>query len=106
KRYGFADEASRVARDIFEAASLQASYRLPELYAGLSRRITSFPVQYPSANIPQAWAAGSVFHLLQAILGLRADAPNGVLYVDPTLPRWLNDVELQGLRVGQARLSL
>jgi len=106
KRYGFADEASRVARDVFEAASLQESYRLPELYAGLSRKITSFPVQYAGANIPQAWAAGSVFHLLQAILGIRADAPNGVLYVHPTLPRWLGNLELDGLRVGSAMLSL
>src|SRR6266571_2997765 len=106
KRYGFVAEACRVARDIFEAASLHESYRLPELYAGLSRRITSFPVQYSGANIPQAWAAGSVFHMLQAILGLRADAPNGRLYLDPALPRWLPDVTLDRLAVGGATLSL
>jgi glycogen debranching enzyme len=34
-----------------------------------------FPVQYGGANIPQAWAAGSVFQLVQTILSLRADAP-------------------------------
>jgi hypothetical protein len=33
KRYGFAAEAARVARDISEAASYFAGYRLPELYA-------------------------------------------------------------------------
>ncbi len=106
KQYDFDVEAARIARDIFEAASYHASYRLPELYAGLSRQITSFPVQYKGANIPQAWAAGSVFHLLQAMLGLRADAPSGRLFVHPTLPRWLPDIELHGLRVGHARLSL
>jgi hypothetical protein len=63
-------------------------------------------VQYLGANIPQAWAAGSVFHLLQAILGLRADAPAHRLYVDPTLPRWLPDIQLQGLRIGRTRLTL
>jgi glycogen debranching enzyme len=104
KRYGFADEASRIARDIFEAASSFNRYRLPELYAGLSRNFSPFPVQHLGANIPQAWAAGSVFHLLQAILGLRADAPAGCLYVHPTLPNWLPD--LHGLRVGQTRLAL
>ena len=106
KRYGFADAASRVARDIFEAAACFAGYRLPELYAGLMRRPGSFPVQYVGANIPQAWAAGSVFHLLQAILGLRADAPRGRLYVHPTLPRWLPDVTLHGVEVREARLTL
>ncbi|HKF68778.1 MAG TPA: glycogen debranching N-terminal domain-containing protein, partial [Vicinamibacterales bacterium] len=54
KRYGFAREAARIARDISEAASYFVSYRLPELYAGLERRPGTFPVQYPGANVPQA----------------------------------------------------
>jgi glycogen debranching enzyme len=106
KRYGFAEEANRLARDIFEAASYFNAYRLPELYAGLPRHSGSFPAQYLGANIPQAWAAGAVFHLLQTILGLRADAPNGKLYVHPTLPRWLPDLTLRGLKVGRSDLSL
>jgi glycogen debranching enzyme len=106
KRYGFSAEAARIARDISEAASCFVSSRLPELYAGIERRPGTFPVQYLRANVPQAWAAGSVFHLLQAILGLRADAPKGRLYVDPQLPGWLPDVTLRGLTVGQAKLDL
>lgn len=106
KRYGFHEEASRVARDIFEAISYFDSYRLPELYAGLPRQPGTFPVQYPGANIPQAWAAGSVFHLLQAILGLQADAPAGKLYVAPTLPRWLPEIQLTQLKVGDSVLHL
>src|SRR5438445_177575 len=106
KRYGFAAEAARVARDISEAASYFVSYRLPELYAGIERRPGTFPVQYLGANVPQAWAAGSAFHLIQAILGLRADAPRGRLYVDPELPRWLPEITLHGLAVGPARLDL
>jgi glycogen debranching enzyme len=85
KRYGFVDEAARIARDISEAASYFVGYRLPELYAGVERRPRTFPVQYLGANVPQAWAAGSVFHLLQAILGIRADAPTQHLFVDPQL---------------------
>jgi glycogen debranching enzyme len=57
--------------------------QLPELYGGLQRDATSFPVQYLGANVPQAWAAGTPFMLLQAILGLQQDAPRGRLYVDP-----------------------
>ena len=106
KRYGFHEEASRVARDIFEAASYFDSYRLPELYAGLPRKPGTFPVQYLGANIPQAWAAGSVFHLLQAILGLQADAPAGKFYVAPTLPEWLPEIELSQLKVGDSILHL
>ena len=106
KRYGFAAEAARVARDISEAASHFASYRLPELYAGIELRPGGFPVQYLGANVPQAWAAGSVFHLLQAILGIQADAPRERLYVDPQLPRWLPDVTLHGVAIGNARVDL
>jgi glycogen debranching enzyme len=106
KRYGFANEAARIARDVSEAASYFVSYRLPELYAGLQRRPGTFPVLYPGANVPQAWAAGSVFHLIQAILGLQADAPHGRLYVDPMLPSWLPNVTLSGLRIGAATVTL
>jgi glycogen debranching enzyme len=106
KRYGFAHESARVARDVFEAASCFEGYRLPELYAGLARQPGSFPVQYLGANIPQAWEAGSVFQFLQAILGLRGDAPAKRLYVHPTLPHWLPDVRLDGVQVGRTRLAL
>lgn len=106
KRYGFAAEAARVARDISAAASYFTSHRLPELYAGTERRPGTFPVQYLGANVPQAWAAGSTFHLLQALLGLEADAPNQRLYVDPYLPDWLPDVTLHGLTVGTSRVDL
>jgi glycogen debranching enzyme len=106
KRYGFADETSRLARDIWEATSFFDFYRLPELYAGLPRDESSFPAQYLGANIPQAWAAATIFHLLQTLLGLRADAPNGRLYVHPTLPHWLPSLTLSNLACGPARLSL
>jgi cellobiose phosphorylase len=56
--------------------------------------------------VPQAWAAGSVFHLLQAILGLDANAHKKSLYVDPELPRWLPDITLHNLRVGESTITL
>ena len=106
KRYGFAAEAAQVARGISEAASFFSTYRLPEVYAGIEEQPGTFPVQYFQANVPQAWAAGSVFHLLQAILGLQADAPNHRLYVDPNLPEWLPDITLRHVAVGNASVDL
>ena len=65
-------EAARIARDISDAASHFLLNQLPELYTTIERNEKSFPVQYLGANVPQAWAAGSVFALIQAILGYRA----------------------------------
>jgi glycogen debranching enzyme len=106
KRYGLPEEAARIARGISEAASYFVFHRLPELYAGTTREAGAFPVQYLGANVPQAWAAGSVFHLLQAILGLDADAHINTLFIDPVLPDWLPDITLHNLRVGTGTITL
>ena len=101
KRYGYAAEAGRVAHDVFQAGGFFTLNQLPELYAGLQRDAANFPVQYLGANVPQAWAAGSVFSMVQAILGLQPDAPHGILYVDPVLPSWLPDLTARNLRLGK-----
>jgi glycogen debranching enzyme len=108
KRYGLTDEANQVIRGIFDAARRFEAYRLPEIFAGLSRRSRAdFPALYPpGANIPQGWASGSVFHMLRSILGLRADAPHKRLYVNPTLPEWLPELQLQQIRVGHCLFNL
>jgi glycogen debranching enzyme len=106
RRYGFAAEAAAVARDLSGAASHFLLNQLPELYAGLQRDPGSFPVQYLGANVPQAWAAGTPFMLLQTMLGLQQDAPRGKLYVDPALPDWLPDVTLTDLRLGHERFDI
>ena len=102
RRYGFAAEAAKVASGIIGAARHFLLDQLPELYAGLQRSESNFPVQYLGANVPQAWAAGSPFMLLQAMLGLEHDAPRGKIHVDPALPDWLPDVTLTDLRLGRA----
>jgi glycogen debranching enzyme len=106
KRYGFTTEVATLARGISEAASHFMLNQLPELYAGIDRTESPFPVQYLGANVPQAWAAGSVFALLQAILGIEQDAPNQLLWVDPALPRWLPDITLTSIPVGSERLTI
>jgi glycogen debranching enzyme len=106
KRYGFNEEVARVAQGIFEAGSYFSNYRLPELYAGVEKKPGSFPVPYIEANVPQAWAAASVFQLLQAMLGLQADAPNNCLYIDPYLPEWLPVLTLQNVEINRASVDL
>jgi len=106
KRYGFHDAVNKVAEGIFAAASFFDSYRLPEVFAGVDRKPATFPSQYLGANIPQAWAAGSVLHLIRTMLGLRPDAANGVLYVQPHLPEWLPQIELSNVQIGHSVIGL
>ena len=106
KRYGFGAEAARIARAISEAGSHFLFNQLPELYTSTERAEAAFPVQYLGANVPQAWAAGSVFTLLRAMLGLMPDARRGKLYVDPELPHWLPDIVLQDLRLHRHTLDI
>ncbi len=106
RRYGFADEACRIAHDVIDAGGYFTHHQMPELYAGLQRNAMDFPVQHLGANVPQAWAAGSMFMFLQAILGLVPDAPHEKLYLDPFLPDWLGDITLMDLRVGKLRFDL
>jgi glycogen debranching enzyme len=107
KRYGYVTTTNRVATAMFDAAIHSDYMRLPELFCGFTRRTPSRPVQYPVACSPQAWAAGAPFLLLQAMLGVSALAHENLLTVNkPHLPRWLNQVELRNLRVGNSTLSL
>jgi glycogen debranching enzyme len=107
KRYGFEGHLNRLATAIFEAAKSFPYYRLPELFGGEARTAHNSPVPYPVACRPQAWAAGAVPLITQAILGLCPDAPNRRLYiVRPRLPDWLRTVSLSKLRVGPAEADL
>ena len=106
KRYGLWEEANVIAQGIFEAAEKFQMFRLPELFAGHDREKEGFPVQYLGANIPQAWAAGSIFMLIRAILGIEVSARENLVQLNPTLPDWLPDIALTGLRVGDHRLSI
>jgi glycogen debranching enzyme len=107
RRYGYDAEFTALFDATLDAASHAPGYRLPELFAGFGRTEFAVPAPYPVACRPQAWAAGAVPFLLTEALGLRADALEGRLAVRrPVLPRWLNRVEVTGLRVGDARVDL
>ena len=88
-RYGFRDEAAQIAQAILEAATY-FDYRLPEVFAGYPREQTKFPVEYPTASSPQAWATGAPLLLIRVLLGLQ---PTGS--VDPVLPDAIARLELR-----------
>jgi glycogen debranching enzyme len=91
RRYGFREEASRVAHALLEAAR-RFSHRLPEVFAGFDRDSAEVPVSYPGAMTPQAWSAAAPLLALRTLLGL--DVVDGELRSRPELPE-----DLRGLRV-------
>jgi glycogen debranching enzyme len=91
RRYGFKEEAARVAAGILEAAEFFDG-RLPEAFGGYPRSMTKYPVQYPTACSPQAWSTGAPLLLLCSMLGLEPVGEH--LVVDPALPRSIGQLEL------------
>ena len=107
RKHGFDEDFARIFEALLEAGSNAEGYRLPELFAGFSRTEFETPVPYPVACQPQAWAAGAIPYLATSGLGLVPDALGRRLRVRrPSLPRWLNRVEVRGLRVADARVDL
>jgi glycogen debranching enzyme len=107
RRYGFDEDFTLIFEGLLEAASRFGDYRLPELFAGFGRVEFDEPVPYPVACQPQAWAAGSIPYLLKWGLGLSPDALDKRLRViRPSLPRWLERVEVTGLALGDSRIDL
>ncbi len=102
-RYGYRKEAAQIIAAIFEA-SVFFQYRLPEVFAGYDRKLTGFPVRYPTASSPQAWAAGAPLLGIRVLLGME---PRGnVLESDPVLPAWIGTLALDGIpgRWGKAQV--
>jgi glycogen debranching enzyme len=107
KRYGFEDELNALAGALFDASRAFPYLRLPELFGGDERSVHQAPVPYPVACRPQAWAAGSMPMITQALLGLCPDAVSRRLsIVRPRLPAWLGVVRVNRLQVGDAEVDL
>lgn len=99
--------ALRVLTALLDLAGEVTQSRLPELICGFARRPGKGPTLYPVACSPQAWAAGSVFMVLQACLGLEVKARESRLYLHHSaLPKGLDEVHIRNLRVGSASIDL
>jgi len=91
RRYGFKEEAARIAAGILAAADYFDG-RLPEAFGGYERSLTRYPVQYPTACSPQAWSTGAPLLLLRTMLGL--EPVGDLLVVEPALPVGIGHVAL------------
>jgi glycogen debranching enzyme len=99
--------ACQILTGLFDASIFLDLHRLPELFCGFSRQAGRGPTLYPVACSPQAWAAGAVFLLLQACLGLTIRALEATIYFHyPRLPESLPEVRIRDLRVGRSSVDL
>ncbi|WP_343713887.1 amylo-alpha-1,6-glucosidase [Inquilinus sp.] len=105
-RYGERDGVVRLLSGLFETA-VHFDMRLPELFCGFPRVRGEGPIAYPVACLPQAWASGAVFMMLQACLGLRVDGRRNRITVDrPRLPIGIESLSVEALPVGPHRVTL
>ena len=104
-RYGFRKEAADVIAGIFEA-SVFFRYQLPEVFAGYERTKTRYPVQYTTACLPQAWAAGTPMLGIRTLLGMEPKGNVLTSAKDPVLPSWMGTLTVDGIpgRWGRAKL--
>ncbi|QBQ56163.1 amylo-alpha-1,6-glucosidase [Nitrosococcus wardiae] len=106
-RYGFKAQALRVLTGLFDASIMMDLHHLPELFCGFDRQPSQGPTLYPVACLPQAWASGTVFYLLQACLGLTCSEEKPQLrFHHPRLPDYIQRLEITNLRFGNAVIDL
>ncbi len=91
RRYGYREEAATIALAMLEASEVFKG-RLPEAFAGYPRAMTGWPVEYPTACSPQAWATGTPMLLIRTLLGL--EPMGNQLLVDPALPDRITRIEV------------
>ncbi|HQJ10129.1 MAG TPA: amylo-alpha-1,6-glucosidase, partial [Deltaproteobacteria bacterium] len=102
-RYGYKAYAGRILDAMFHVSQFTDLRRFPELFCGFDRRPNQGPTLYPVACSPQAWAAASIFSLLQSCLGLSIQASSRqVQFTQPYLPEFLRSIQVKNLAIGDA----
>jgi glycogen debranching enzyme len=103
RRYGFEEEAGRLAVALLEAAEAFHG-QLPELFAGFDRERTMFPVEYDGASRPQSFSAGAPLTALRTLLGLDSDASG--LRTAPAVPERVGRLAIHGVHVRGGRADV
>jgi glycogen debranching enzyme len=106
-RYHLHDLVRRAFEGMFAASQFVELHRMPELFCGFPRRPGEGPTLYPIACAPQAWAAGALFLMMQACLGLEIDgARKEVAFRHPVMPEALPSLRIINLAVGDGSVDL
>jgi glycogen debranching enzyme len=97
-RYRRWPEAQKIVQRMLEAAAY-LDHQLPEVFSGLPRTETPFPIAYPTAARPQAWAAAAPILLLRVLLGLEPSRRRQALETESPveLPSWAGSLRLTGV---------
>ena len=104
-RYGFVEEAQRVATALLDAAAALGG-RLPELFSGLPRKEYPQPVPYPTSCSPQAWAAATPIQLMRALVRLEPSLPDRRVWFAPAWPARFGRLLVEGLPLNGTRVRL
>jgi glycogen debranching enzyme len=104
-RYGYVEEAQRIATALLEAAEYSGG-RLPELFCGFDRKQFAQPVPYPTACSPQAWAATTPIQLITGLMRYDAHISLGGLWLDPVLPDSYGELHISNAPMGNGRISI
>ena len=104
-RYGYVEEARRVATALFDAAE-HFDGRLPELFCGFDRGELPGPVPYPTACSPQAWAAAAPIQLIRALLRFDPVHTRGVVHLAPILPEGMGNFQAENVLMNSSRITI
>ncbi len=105
--YDCKDKAGRILLGMLDTSRWVDLGRLPELFCGLDRRHGEGPTLYPVACSPQAWAAASVFLLVQACLGISIQGgDNRIVFDRPFLPEGIPQLSITGLRTNDGSVDI
>ncbi|MEB3287154.1 MAG: glycogen debranching N-terminal domain-containing protein [Vampirovibrionales bacterium] len=116
-KHGRVDDAMRIFSSLVDVGRMMPLKRIPELYCGFSRDEAKVdpPVRYPVACSPQAWAAASVYSLLQSLLNIyprfmdgmgAKNAEQALIIENPRLPKWINYMKIENMKIGDASVTM
>ncbi|MYL54645.1 amylo-alpha-1,6-glucosidase [Pontibacillus yanchengensis] len=105
-KHSLKDQVNQLVQSLFESANQFEDARLPELFCGHSREEEETIVPFPVACSPQAWAAGTPFACVQALLGMEVNAYTKSISINPTLPEDMDWLEVKDLTVGNGKLNI
>lgn len=100
------EEAAGIASGLLRTAAEVPDYRFPELLCGYGSKEYGRLIPYPATCSPQAWSGATAFVMLQAALGLQADALHGRVFLQPNLPPDIQELKAEGISLGRGVLDL